>query len=71
MDNEHRRAFAAEAIATYRKRRAFSNDPGYRDEPDEAVIGDMLTDLRHFCAVNDIDFAAKIISSEVDFESER
>lgn len=45
MDNEHRRAFAAEAIATYRKRRAFSNDPGYRDEPDEAVIGDMLTDL--------------------------
>ncbi len=71
MDNATRRAFAAEAIATYRTRRTFCNDGGYRHEPDDAVIGDMLTDLRHFCAAHDINFAAKIVSSEVNFESEK
>ncbi len=70
MDNDQRRGMARVAVDKYRILRA-SADPGYRGEPDEAVIGDMLTDLRHLCAADDIDFASKIISSEVNFESER
>jgi hypothetical protein len=71
LDNEIRRWHAAEAIAFYRRVRSQNHDRGYKNEPDESVVGDLLTDLRHFCARDGVDFEAKLIGSQINYEAER
>ena len=56
MDNETRIDRAALAVGAY----IFAaQQPAHRycDEPIADVITDLLSDLRHFCADRDIDFA--------------
>jgi len=43
---------------------------GYHDEP-QADLGDLLADLRHWAAENDVDFSYAVELSEMHFECER
>ena len=40
-------------------------------EPLDQTIGDFLTDLMHFCALGNLDFAQFLLSAEGNFEAER
>lgn len=40
-------------------------------EDDETILGDLLTDLMHFCDRHDIDFQRKLIGATVNYEEEK
>ena len=50
--------------------RAIDAHVGYNEQSAEECIIDLLTDLRHLCEAEDVDFTRAIRMSKVHFEEE-
>ncbi len=41
------------------------------DGDDDSIVSDILSDLRHLCAREGVDFDAAVLVSEINFEQEK
>lgn len=69
MNNQRRIYTASRAVDAYKEAKGDRGDR-YAEEPIEDVLGDLLTDLRHFCADRELDFAKLVWRSEYHFDAE-
>lgn len=66
--NDDRAEWAELAIDTFAKATGMRSERN--DEDDETILGDLLTDLRHWAAANGVDFDAICAGSAHTFAEE-
>lgn len=64
MDQQRRLMGASAALTAYQQAL------GYTDGPEE-VLSDLLADLMHHADANEIDFADRLATAEINFTAER
>lgn len=64
--NEQRSEWAQTALDAF----ARTTDMDTAGEDDDTILGDLLTDLMHWCDYNNVDFEAKLANSIGMYEEE-
>jgi hypothetical protein len=71
VNNTHRALWAGQALDTFAQNTFYRDaKEAIQDEGDTIVIGDMLSNLMHFCHQNGFDFDACVSAGKRHFDHE-
>ena len=69
MDHNQILNIVDDLFSEYRNEKSQLGDR-YAEEPLQDVLGDLLTDIRHYCHRHQLDFEKAVELSEFNFEAE-
>lgn len=64
--NDARAEYANRAVTAF----AHATNTDVGGEPNETILGDLLTNLMHWCDRQGIDFDAKLLGARVNYDAE-